>query len=94
MKVKSTKTIKVLSRTLEITKTPKERNINTRNVSISEAEKNEVNVNDTVHLRVCDVGGNLVAEATYTGKQFHSQLVARQKQTKYGSVINFYTLGY
>jgi hypothetical protein len=94
MKIASTKTIKVISRTLEITKRPKERNIGTRNVCITQKEKNEIQLTDTVILKVLDECNNLVAEAKYTGKEFHQGLVERTKRLKYGEQVKFLTLGY
>ena len=94
MKTESVKSIKVLSRTLELTKRVMPKNVNKRNVSINETEKSAVSIYDTVNLKVFDSEKNLIGSCTYTGAQFHSQLVQKEKRTKYGYIIKFYTLRY
>jgi hypothetical protein len=91
---KKTITVKVESTTWELLKSPKERNLNARNVSVSRAEKATVGPHDTVNLEVQDAGGNVVAQATYTGKSFHDGCKQRSKRTYSGELENYYILGY
>lgn len=91
MKILSTKTI--VSRTIELTKHVKTKNISRRNVSISGTEKCAIGIHDVIYLTVFDSDENVIGAATYTGHQFHERLVGREKWS-WGKIINFYTLPY
>lgn len=81
-------------RSFEMTKTVKDKNLNTRKVSVTEAEKNTILANDTLVLRVKNEDGKFIGAAFYTGQQFQDQLVRKEKTSKRGSKITFYTLPY
>ena len=83
-----------VTRQFEMTKTVKNKNLYTSNVSVTETEKNTIQLTDMVTLKVNDEDGDLVGGATYTGKQFQSFLSPREKKTKSGRKIHFYVLPY
>lgn len=93
MKSNSLRIVSV-ARSFEMTKTVKDKNLNTRKVSITEVEKNTILSNDSLVLRVKDEDGNFIGVAFYTGQQFQEKLVRREKTSKRGSKITFYTLPY
>ncbi len=96
MKTVQTKSIKVVSRTLEITKRPKQKNLAGRKVSISFKERDAIQENDTVLLKVYNPEEELIAEKTYTAKQFKRSLVEMEKRVGYAghTRIRFFTLEY
>ena len=96
MQTVGTKSIKVVSRTLEITKRPKEKNLAGRKVSISFKERDQVQENDTVLLKVYNPKDELIAEKTFTAKQFKRSLVEMEKRVGYAGFtrIRFFVLEY
>lgn len=96
MRTIETKSIKVVSRTLEITKRPKQKNLAGRKVSISHKERDAVQDNDTVLLKVYSPEKELIAEKTYTAKQFKRNLVEVEKRVGYAGYvkIKFFLLKY
>jgi hypothetical protein len=85
--------MRVISRTLELVKRPKAKNLPQRRVSISPSEADEVYEEDILILKVMN-GKEEVATRVYTGAEFHLMLHGRVKVSKSGDKIHYFTLSY
>jgi hypothetical protein len=87
--------IAVVGRSLETTKTVKDKNLHTNNVTFSEKEKKQVLPGDVLTVYVVSEEGDSIGKAIYSGIQFHEALCYREKiVNRQGDTVDFYVLPY
>lgn len=86
--------IKVVARTLEVTKTVKRFNIHTSNFSVSQSDLDFVQDTDTVNVKVFDESETQIGSATFTSSQWHGATKREKKMKKSGRKVTFWTLPY
>lgn len=86
---------KIISRTIELTYKVKDRNTNTRNVSVPTYDAEDIEPSDKIIVKAISYSdGSLLGSAEYTGSEFHNNLVARTKKRGGRVVGRYYTIRY